>query len=136
MFANSACSSTKIGLLRVSIADPDGIQKSEHSFALPLTGHCGISAWPRLTFGSWKLPDVAPESVTREKATAKRISSLTIGIVLKFFLKGLSPIFGLKGYPVGVFKVNLEHDSDICRILEHPLRTRAYCLGASNGSVK
>jgi len=33
--------------------------------------------------GRWKLPDIGPVRLAREKATAKTISSLTIGIVLK-----------------------------------------------------
>jgi len=48
--------------------------------------------------------------LAREKATAKTISSLTIGIVLKFFPERLSAILALKDYPRAGFRVNLEQD--------------------------
>jgi hypothetical protein len=39
--------------------------------------------------GRWKLLEIGPVRLAREKTTAKTISSLTIGIVLKFSRKGV-----------------------------------------------
>jgi len=48
--------------------------------------------------------------LAREKATAKTINSLTIGVVLNFFPNRLSGILPLKDYPPAVFRLNLQHD--------------------------
>ncbi len=85
--------------------------------------------------GRWKLPDIGPVRLAREKATAKTISSLTIGIVLKFFPERGSGILGLKDYPPAGFRVNLEHDWDIPGIPEDSRRTSCYSYGLKGLSL-
>lgn len=71
--------------------------------------------------------------LARENATAKTISSLTIGIVLKFFPDRVSGILSLKDYPRVVFGLNPQHDSDISGIPEHSKCAKFY--SSINGSV-
>src|SRR6266536_4574308 len=109
MFVNSDCSSVKMVATSVSSAAPAGTQNSEHEVPRFMS-QCAGMARAGWMVGRWKLPDIGPVRLAREKATAKTISSLTIGIVLKFFPERLSAILALKDYPRAGFRVNLEQD--------------------------
>src|SRR6266566_2130137 len=109
MLVNSDCSSVKIVFTSVSSAGPAGTQNSEHEVPRVMS-QLAISARAVGTVGRWKLLDIGPARLAREKATAKTISSLTIGIVLKFFPERGSGILALKDYPRAGFRVNLEQD--------------------------
>jgi hypothetical protein len=82
MLVNSDCSSVKIVATSVSSAAPAGTQYSEHEEPR-VTSQCAGMARAGCMVGRWKLLDIGPVRLAREKATAKTISSLTIGIVLK-----------------------------------------------------
>src|SRR5260370_17202560 len=93
---------------RVSSAGPAGSQYSEQPPEVLRSQTCG-SARAAGTAGRWKLLDIGPVRVAREKATAKTISSLAIGIVLNFFPKRGSGLLSLKHYPRPRATLNLEY---------------------------
>src|SRR5260370_18321565 len=95
MSVNSAASSVKMVATIVSSAAPAGTQYSEQP---PEVGRS--QTWGRAraagTAGRWKLLDIAPVRVAREKATAKTIISLAIDIVFKFSQRTVPTKFNLR----------------------------------------
>src|SRR5713101_10203854 len=74
---NSATWSVKTGVVITFEAGPAGSQ----------TWLVSPTAFAKGTLGRWKLLARGPGIVAREKAIAKTISSLNIGVLLKFFLE-------------------------------------------------
>src|SRR5260370_11755320 len=103
---------------RVSAAGVAGSQCSAQAPEVLMSQTWG-SARAAGTAGRWKLLDIGPVRVARERATAKTISSLAIGIVLNFFPERGSGVLSLKDYPRARVKLNLEQDRDISGIPQH-----------------
>jgi hypothetical protein len=78
--------SEKIATSSVFISGPAGYQKlPEQAPEEPWVTQGSGTARASCTVGKWKSPDIGPVRLAREKATAKIISSLTVGRPFKIF---------------------------------------------------
>jgi hypothetical protein len=92
MSVSSVGSSVNIVPRSVFICGPAGIQYSEQEPVELWVGHGGTFALASWTEGKCNWLASGPESDASENATAKRSSSLTLGIVLNFLESGFLPL--------------------------------------------